>query len=399
MPTRSTFLDRLIDRLDRLDPASVQNYLQKLMREKGFLETVFNTIHEGIVVIDANLRVSYANTAAREFLGLPEEVEGIALARFARDIDWPALLDSSGESWRGVGFHELEVFYPKQRVLAFYLVPHPPESDDNRKARATLIFQDVTDQRRYTEETIENRRVEAITQLAAGVAHEIGNPLNSLNIHLQLLNRFLKKIDAPESGQARELLATALHEVSRLDSITSEFLHAVRPAQPRFAPLQVQKLLAESLSFMRREIEDRGIRVEAALPDKMPMIQGDAGQLKQAFYNILKNSSQAVSDGGLIEIECQVAADFLEIRIADNGKGIAGDQMGRIMEPYFSTRREGGGLGLMIVERIVRAHNGELSIESEEGEWTSVTVRLPRRERQARLLSAGQREKNSIAQK
>jgi len=392
MPTRTTFLERLIERLDRLDTGDVQNYLQKLIKEKGFLETVFNTIHEGIVVIDRNLHICYFNNAVRDFLGLPEESEGVKLGRYARDIDWHGLLLSENGAWRGYGFHELEVFYPRHRILAFYLVPHPVEEVGGHDQRATLIFQDVTDQRRYTEEAIENRRAEAITELAAGVAHEIGNPLNSLNIHLQLLSRHLSREDPPDSEKSRELLDIALHEVERLDSITNEFLRAVRPVKPNFAPVQVQKILAESLSFMRREIEDRGIRVEASLPDKLPVVQGDAGQLKQAFYNVIKNSIYALPEGGVVDIACVSSDQFLEINFTDYGKGIKQENMGRITEPYFTTREEGGGLGLMIVQRIVRAHYGELSIESEEGEWTSVTLRLPIHGRQARLLAAARRE-------
>ena len=392
MPNRTTFLDRLIDRLDRLDPASVQTYVQKLVREKGFFETVFNTIHEGVVVVDQELRISYSNTAARRFLGLPEDADNLSLVRYIRDIDWRSLLDEDNSSWRGLGFHEVEIFYPRHRILNFYLVPHPVEGEDDRNRRATLIFQDVTNQRRLAEKAIESHRVEAVTQLAAGVAHEIGNPLNSLNIHLQLLGRHLDRLTDAGADQARQLLDVARHEVSRLDSITNEFLRAVRPVQPEFKPVRVQKLLAESLSFMRREIEDRGIRVEASLPERLPMVQGDAGQLKQVFYNILKNCIQAMSEGGLIDIDCAVTEEFLDVRFADNGRGIGSADMGRIMEPYFTTREGGGGLGLMIVERIVRAHNGEFSIESEEGHGTVVSVRLPLRERQARLLSAANRE-------
>ncbi len=397
MPIRDTFLDRLIERLDRLDPDSVQIYLQKLIREKGFLETIFNTIQEGILVVDRELRVRYANSAAHRLLGLPESQSSPNLSRFMRDIDWHSLIDEKNASWRGMGYHEVEVFFPRHRILSFYLVPHPPEEDENKpNNRATLIFQDVTQQKKETENAIEDTRVEAITQLAAGVAHEIGNPLNSLNIHLQLLGRHLSRQTGEEAENARQLLDVARHEVSRLDSITNEFLRAVRPVDPVFAPIQVQKLLAESLHFMRREIEDRGIRVEASLPEHLPMIQGDSGQLKQVFYNIIKNSIQAMSEGGMIDIDCATTNEFLEIRITDNGRGISSNDMARIMEPYFTTRDQGGGLGMMIVERIVRAHHGELSVQSEEGEGTTVTIRLPLRERRARLLAAGENKNGSF---
>jgi two-component system, sporulation sensor kinase E len=155
--------------------------------------------------------------------------------------------------------------------------------------------------------------------------------------------------------------------------------------------VRIQEVLADVVRFMRHEIEDRGVRVEASLPDQLPVIRGDVAQLKQVFFNVLKNALQAMSDGGLITVECRASNDFVEIHFTDTGKGISQENLGRILEPYFTTRAGGTGLGLLIVERIVRAHGGEIGIESEEGVGTTVSVRLPRRERQARLLTAGDR--------
>ncbi len=399
MPTtNSTFIDRLFERLDRLDPANVQSYVQRVIREKAFLETIFSTIHEGVLVLDCELRIRYGNQAARELLGLPVNFDNRQLERFVKDVDWNGLIANFAASGQKMGVHEIEVFYPRNRFLAFYMVPHPSNVDgDDADKLYTLIFQDMTAQRHSTEAAIESEKVEAITQLAAGVAHEIGNPLNSLTIHLQLLKRALRgDDDEDDSGEnlndARELLDVALQEVTRLDSITNEFLRAVRPTMPKMNTVRIQQVLADSIGFMRREIEDRGIRVEASLPDQIPVIHGDDAQLKQVFFNILKNSIQAMNSGGLINIDCRVNGEFVEVRFTDDGKGISQENLGRILEPYFTTRTEGTGLGLLIVERILRAHGGELSIESQENEGTTVTIRLPRRERQARLLTAGARD-------
>ena len=150
----------------------------------------------------------------------------------------------------------------------------------------------------------------------------------------------------------------------------------------------IQDVLASTLKFMRHEIENRNIRVAATLPDTLPVVQGDSAQLRQAFYNIIRNSIQAMPDGGLLEIEARISGDFLEVRFSDTGKGISPDDMSRIMEPYYTTRSDGTGLGLLVVERVLRSHGAEFGIESSEDCGTVFTVRLPLRERQARLLAA-----------
>lgn len=391
--TSTTFLDRLIERLDQLDPSSVQNYVLKLVRERGFLDTVFNTIREGVVVIDRGLTIHYCNPAARDMLGIPEDFEGRAISRFLRNVAWNRLMQADPEQWDRVSKQEVEVYYPEHRHLIFYLVPiwqEREESDDI--PLASIILHDITELHRDTEKAIESEKVQALTRLAAGVAHEIGNPLNSLHIHLQLLRRSL---DAKKKGSgdddSLELLGVALQEVERLDSIINNFLKAVRPDDPEFEPVAVDELLKETLTFMRREIEDRDVLVEAVWPDTLPPLMADPGLLKQAFYNILKNAIQAMPDGGVLRVGCREEKEAIEVSFADSGKGISREDLQRITQPYFTTRSGGTGLGLMIVERIMRSHGGDLGIESEQGKGTVFLLRFPLQRHRVRLLEAGKR--------
>ena len=387
MAKRPGFLDRIIDRLDRLDPSNVQASILRLVRERGFFETVFNTIREGVIVIDRSLKIHFANQAACDLLGLHEDFVGQRADRFLRDIEWGRLMDADPEQWYRTSLQEIRVNYPVPRYLSFYLVPYPDEEDAERIPMAVVLLSDVTALREDTEKTIESKRVEAITSLAAGVAHEIGNPLNSLTIHLQLLKRTLGRAsDDAVVSEAEELLDIAVQEVRRLDSITHNFLRAVRSAPPDMAPLSITSVLASAVGFMRREIEDRHVLVEATWPDRVPTILGDEAQLRRAFFNLIKNAIQAMPDGGVLRIACGERGDYLEIRFADTGRGISPRDMGRIMEPYYTTRGGGTGLGLMVVERVVRDHGGELAIDSQPGEGTVFTIRLPIRERQVQLL-------------
>lgn len=390
MKTSQTFLDRLINRLDQLDASSVQNYVLRLVREKGFLETIFNSIKEGVIVFDRSMEIHYVNPAGTALLGIPEKCEGQRIDRFLRDVDWNRLMSADPDEWHRVSFQEIEVSYPIHRFLHFYLVPCESEVDEDFPL-VSLIVHDVTELHRDTEETIESQKIKAITMLAAGVAHEIGNPLNSLNIHLQLLKRKISKLGDREFAEdSEELLNVAAQEVQRLDSIINNFLKAVRPGKPNFQSISIIDLLSSSLKFMQREIEDRNILVEAAWDQPIPLINGDPDLLRQAFYNIIKNAVQAMKDGGILKIGCWEIDNTVEIRFVDTGKGISHEDLTRIMEPYFTTRSGGTGLGLWIVDQTIRSHGGELGIDTEAGKGTVFTIRLPLFDRKVRLLEMPQ---------
>ena len=381
-----------MERMDRMDPSSLRTYVLRLVREKGFLETVLHTIREGLVVLDQGLRVRFINDAAKRLLGIQSDPEGERIDRHLRELDWGTLMDAPPEQWRRASRQEIEVFYPEHRFLSFYIVPVGEDDDDRPRTSplAALILQDVTETRENTEEHVESQRVQAITMLAAGVAHELGNPLNSLGIHLQLLSRCLRDVADPEvKEEAAELLEVAAHEVRRLDGIVQNFLHAVRPVPPDLKPIDLCKTLVATVQFLRREIEERGIRVEAAMPDSLPTIMGDDDQIRQAFFNILRNSVQAMKRDGVIRIECASRDDFVDVLFRDDGSGMSTEELTRMMEPYFTTKKEGTGLGMLIVERVVRSHGGELGIESSPNAGTTVTISLPRQDRRVRLLDAG----------
>jgi len=386
---KTSFLDKLIGRIDRVDPQSLQSFVLKLSREKGFLETLFNTIQEGIIVTGADGRISYLNAAAGEMLGIDlERATGEPLSRYLRDLDWRKLWSADKDEWRKVVTHELEVFYPRQRFLSFYIVPLVEEENAIVTGMA-VILRDVTEARKRTESAIESEKLSALTLLAAGVAHEIGNPLNSLNIHLQLMERELKSLPREKAERLHEDLRVAREEIARLDRIINQFLRAVRPTKPDLQRASVNDIVAEALTLLEREIRDRDILVEQELGRDLPQSLVDRAQLKQAFYNLIKNALQAMRAGGILRVRTEATDTHIVVSFIDTGHGIAAEQIGRIFEPYYTTKEEGSGLGLMIVQRIVREHGGTLEVESDVGHGTTVRVKLPIHEKRMRLLEAG----------
>jgi signal transduction histidine kinase len=374
--------------------------LLRLAQEKGFLETVFNAIQEGIIVTDSSGRITYLNDAACELFGLDgEDSIGKLLEERVRGLDWNALTHSGGPVTR-----DLEIFYPSNRFINFYIVPLMIESrfDRNDNAAAgdggyseqvgyAIIMRDITESRRTVEKTIESERLSALTLLAAGVAHELGNPLNSLNIHLQLMERQARKLKGKERDELQHSIEICRGEINRLDSIVTQFLRAIRPARPQLQPENINAIVEEAVRFFSAEIEARDIVVETELRSDLPLLQLDRGQMKQAFYNVIKNSFEAMKRRGILRIRTDMDESHVRVSFIDTGGGMAAETLSHVFEPYYTTKERGTGLGLLIVRRIVREHGGELAIESTEGKGLTLTIRLPFKEQRVRMLEAGDR--------
>jgi len=394
---KSAFLEKLIERLDKLDSGSLQTQFLRLASEKGLLETIFHAIQEGIIVLDGRGRISYANRAAENMLGFSlSSAEGTVISRYLPDIEWSHIMNLDEQEWSRLVSREIEITYPNHRFLDFYIVPL--SAVDQKEKGAVMILRDITRERHHETITIESERMNAITLLAAGVAHEIGNPLNSLTIHLQLLNRELESLSDQDRAPLTDLLAIAQGEVERLDQIITQFLRALRPSQPRLEATSLAVVLDETLAFLKQEIKDRDILVEVDTPAELPAAQIDRNQMKQAFFNIIRNAIQVMPNGGLLKISLGASDRFVFISFTDTGPGIPSGDLGAIFEPYFTTKKEGSGLGLMIVQRIIRDHGGELEVHSEPNTGTTFTLYLPRDEARIRLLKAP-RPENAVQEK
>ncbi len=388
---KSTSLDRVLGRLDSLDSVNLANLVQRLARERGIFEQVFNTLQEGVLVINGAGTIEYANTAAQRLIAVgADELAGQTLWRLVPGL-LPSLSPAGDEAGAAlpVVAREFELTYPEPRTVRLNLVPFHPDGRGG-PPRHVVILSDITGDKRSTEQRIEDERTSSILLLAAGVAHELGNPLNSLTIHLQLLERKLKKLKAPaaETQALAESVKVCRDEVGRLDGIISNFLEAIRPRPPDLAETDVAEVLAEVLRFQQQEFADRGVAVEAETPHALPPIMADRNQLKQVFFNVNKNAMEAMQPGGRLRIRSRSDDEFVYLLFADSGSGIKQEDLLRLFEPYHTTKPGGHGLGLMIVRRIMRSHGGQVGVESKAGVGTVVTLQFPRKDRRVRMLAS-----------
>ena len=413
MAVKSSFLDKVLGRVDRLDAQGLQTVVQRLARERSFLETLFNAIEDGVLVVSEAGRILYFNQAVTRLLGWQPNVEGQLVMEVIPELEWDKIARFDRAGGRGIIRHEFEVHYPRARFVRLYAAPLDGEARGG--SGVALILHDATEARQQTFEAIESERVQALTLLAASVAHEIGNPLNALHIHVQLMERELRKLKAVSTergsgfraevrggrqneradGEAGEIaqkmeqfVAVAKGEINRLDYIVTQFLQAIRPSAPQLRPAALNEVVQKTLELLEPELENRGLVVKCRLARQLPLTPIDPTQIQQVLVNLIKNAMQAMTKGGTLTLQTGEGSDGVWVSVTDTGGGIPEEQLNRIFEPFYTTKKKGSGLGLMIVQRIVRAHGGRIELESQVGRGTTFRIWLPLHEKKPRLLEA-----------
>lgn len=387
---KNTGLEKILGRIEDLDSVNLGILVQRLARERKMQETVFNTIQDGVIVIDSDGVVQYANDAALGLIGLKENDIGVTrlwkmVPDLAKSID---LEEVNGKKKSApVLSREIELNYPEHRVVRLYMVPIDAQVGHDDSGGYVIVLSDVTEERVSMEERIESERIDSIVRLAAGVAHELGNPLNSLTIHLQLIERKIKKLgEQADAAKLAESLLVCQGEVERLDGIITHFLEAVRPQKPELNELDLLRLVEEVLRVQEAELSDRKLGVKVEFNEDLPTILGDSDQIKQVFFNLIKNAMEAMQPNGSLRIIARRDDDYVYLQFVDTGAGISGEDLPKVFQAYYTTKKGGYGLGMMIVERIMRAHGGHINIESRKEAGTAITLQFPQQHRRARLL-------------
>lgn len=405
----SGFEDKLLAKLDKLDPDQLQAYLIRQRAQKQFLLSVFDHLDEGIIVTDGELRILFVNRRARSMLGWPRDRTSVGERldeRIAEDHPLYEIIHSLKNDLRSIEGYEFSSGAREERTLSLSTLPMPVkgagERIDEEENLLIVLLHDVTERHRRQSEQARLRRLASMATLTAGIAHEIKNPLNSLNIHAQLLSAEVRQATAdarsPDLAKTERATRVIMEETKRLRHVVEQFIQAARPKTPRLELRELRPLLESAERIFRPECEQAGIHLVLSIDPDLPPLMIDDHQLLQAVRNLLRNAIEALGERlertrqsgehfePRLELAARLEGDRVRILVSDNGPGIADSALEHIFEPYYSTKFGGSGLGLMVVYRIVSEHRGSLHVDTQPGGGTRFIISLPLSQRPVRLL-------------
>lgn len=382
----ASFVGKLIKKLKQVDQIEVEKYIAGLHARHELLAEILDRLQEGVFLTDCQGRIVLMNVRAQLWLGFGSEAE----AKVPGGLEWcrdKSLAEFWKEAIRGEGDNlvaDLKMLYPRERDVRCFVVRL---GDAIEYFLGLLVDRGEECGRSFDREQM--ARIESLVRLAAGVAHEIGNPLNAIGIHLGLLRQEAEKLPDEPAGKILDRIEIITAETRRLDRIVRDFLKATRRPPLRFKTEDLNQILAEVIRFWEPEAAAYGISLLfSEAPGLIPFLL-DRGRIHDAFMNLLKNAIEAMPDGGRIEVQIRVQDRSALVRIRDEGKGIPEEDHDRIFDPYFTTKENGSGLGLMMVHQAVMDHGGRIRVQSHGNRGTSFEIELPLRGQKLQLPDYG----------
>ena len=248
------------------------------------------------------------------------------------------------------------------------------EDDDGTSMGHMILFRDLTEIQELKREVERTQRLASLGRLAAGIAHEIRNPLSSIKGFATYFRERYR--DVPEDQKTAEIM---VQEVERLNRVIGQLLEFARPMSVRKKPTSIQTVIQHSLKMIERDAQAKNINIRTKLSPEIQEVSIDPDRMNQVFLNLYLNGIEAMEDGGTLSVDLYPDEDGRQIKISvsDTGTGIDKEDLVHIFDPYFTTKQSGTGLGLAIVHKIIESHQGEVKVESEPGKGTIVTIILP----------------------
>jgi len=374
MPLKDILTQKIIDRLDRIDRKVLEQRLVDLSDMCGVYREIFEEVSEGVLLVNGEGAIEWFNSRALDLLGLPVNLLSFK-TKWVDEIADPsisALFKKNQKKIMSKKIETLSVLYPRERRLRITFLPI--------SAAPRLFMIMISDQTAGYHRDVERERIarlEDLMRLTAGIAHEIGNPLNALSIHMQLLKKEAVSVDVKKKETLISRLDVMDSEIKRLDGIIKNFLKATRRPPARFQMGSLGRLVQEVLTVVRPEAELLGISIDFKDDQKLAPFHMDRSQLYQALLNLIKNAIEAMPSGGKLKLQLTHRGKLAALRIEDTGTGISDESMPLIFNAFYTTKDNGTGLGLTSVLQSISEHGGKIDVASKPNKGTVFTLYLP----------------------
>ena len=367
---------KIIENLERIDRAQLELYFKNNCMREQFIKNLIDTIDSGLIVINEVGEVLFSNKNIYDVLGInSEKLSGKILYDYVHDSNLRDILKNLIQN--GVLSGQAHVNYPRPLHLSINIFPILAEQAFFIEDLKLVIIRDTTQDINEAEYREHTAKLEALKLLTAGIAHEIGNPLSSISLHTQLAERLLKKMEETENTQnLKNMLNIIAEENSRLKRIIDNFLKAVRPISLQLVLGKLSNTLDDVLALMKPELQQKNIDIKKHYENVSQTLL-DQDQMHSVFINVIKNSMDAMPDGGTLTVTLKQHGNWQIISLKDNGIGMDREILKHVFKPYYTTKTDGSGLGMLIMQRIIHAHSGLLSIKSEKHYGTEIIIELP----------------------
>lgn len=360
---------RLEDAYKKLEERAIQ-----LINIQDYTQSILRSITSGVLTVGPDGSVATVNPAAERMLGVSEyEIVPRPIGSIFREDG--GLTRDVGKVLAGrlpLTMREVTLVTRTGRTVHVQASTSRMRAVGGRILGAVVTIEDISEIKALTEQLIRADRLAAMGELTAGVAHEVRNPLGVIRASVQLLEDV--NCDTARIAEAAEVIK---QEIDRLDKVIKALLDFGRPSKPTFVMTGIEDVLRDVVLFTGRFAKQADVVIEEVYQGDLPAVLADPDQLKQVFLNLVTNAVQAMEESGrTIRLETGTRGGFVDVRVTDDGPGIPEASLGKVFDPFFSTRQEGTGLGLTIVHRIIDEHDGHIEVSSGDG-GTTFTVSLP----------------------
>jgi len=367
----------------------LEKAVEEKERVKNYLQSILESLTTGVVVTDRDDRITLMNPCAELFCGVEQQtMQGRPVGALLRGMASKTAKTGRRRTVIGEPGRKMRI-----RGRTIEVLDAAVRTASDEIIGSVYILRDITAVEKLEEMAKRTEKLTALGELAANVAHEIRNPLGSIELFASLLMKDLK------DRRSRDRVSQIISSVRNVDNKLSNLLLFTKKREPRMMEVDLHGILEEVITFCGEIIAQEGISLSARYARGPARVQGDAEMLKQVFLNVILNAFQAMPGGGVLEIETKMIeaaeshpglSSLVDIRFSDTGVGIPAEYLAKIFDPFFSTREKGSGLGLAIVHSIIDMHGGSIDVESREGEGTCVGIMLPLADRPLRAKRQGQ---------